>query len=79
MTGEPPYEGYRFEYSQVEGGGSVAVTHYLAIEQSHEAAVTKIIAMTGGVPSDVRLVAHGADTLNEARRRGVGNGQVSAI
>jgi hypothetical protein len=74
------YDGFRFEYTRpdVSAPGGRLKTHYIAVEQSLEAAIRRTGELVGN-PRDLRLLDSGPSVLAEAKKRGIGEGQASVL
>jgi hypothetical protein len=77
---ESQFDGYLLEYGRrdVNSPEGMRIVYYLAVMQSAEEALAAVGALVGK-PTDVRLVNHGPEQLNEARNRGLRDGEVREL
>ena len=77
---DTPYTGFRFEYSRSDtrAPGGMLRVHYIVVERSYEAAFAALSDKVGN-PDGLRLIESGMAVLNEAKIRGIANGQTFAL
>jgi len=75
-----PYAGFRFEYSRSDtrAPDGMLKVHYIVVERSYEAAFAALSDKVGN-PGGLRLIESGLAVLNEAKIRGIADGQTFAL
>jgi hypothetical protein len=78
---DAPYDGFRFEWSRpdVSSPNGVQKMHIIAVARSRAEAERAVAENIAGSLVGARLIGQGQDVLTEAKRRGIADGQASAL